>query len=327
MKLKRTQLFQHNHGKAAILVIAAGISNVTWAGFQYNPRDLIIGIRQDGGSFELAVNAGQVSTYYSLANGTTVTIANLSQYQLTNAFPDLNNLYWSAAADVRTTGDATYPLNTLWVTRPRDDFNTQTTPWNRQSQFAQGNSASKIDGIANGAVTYGNQVPSDAKNTATGIILLAGDPTAYSTFIGANGNYNNAFQGDVEYSTAPDFQDAGTAARADFYQLKPGTGAGTYLGYFEFKTNGVLTYTSGAAVVTLPPRPSITNIDRNGSTTTISFTTIVGAHYTLKYSTSLSAPVGSWTTSGSPVTGDGTEQSIADTTTDGLRFYVISAAP
>jgi hypothetical protein len=315
--------------RTLLLSLSLVVASAAHAGFQYNPRDVVLGFRQDGGSAELAINAGQVSTFYSLPNGTTITISNLTYSLLTNAFPDFNNLHFAASADVRTTGDATYPFETLWVLNPRDDINTQTSPWYRHSEYLQAPTASKIDGIANGAVSYGGFVPTSPVNTATGIVLPAGNTTySYSYFIGTAGNYKGTFSGNAECATPGDFADAGLPVRADFYQLVPGAGLGVYLGFFEFNTNGVLTFTSGAAALVIP-QPTITSIVRSGTTNIVSFTTVTGGQYSLRVTNGagLTTPMGSWPVSGSAIPGDGTTKSLNDVTTAPFRLYGVSASP
>jgi len=92
--------------------------------------------------------------------------------------------------------------------------------------------------------------------------------------------------------------------RADFYQLKPGSGAGSYLGYFHSIRMASWTYTAGASTVNVP-RPAITAVDRTGATSTISFNDGRGAQYSLRYTNSagLRTPVSLWPTSGSPSPG------------------------
>jgi len=330
LKLKRTPL---SH-KTILLSIAFAAAGSAYAGFQYAPRDLVFGFRVDGGGpSELTINAGQVSIFYSLPIGQTITVSNVAPSLLTTTFGILANLDWSAAADVRTTGDVNYPLQTQWVTSPRTTLNTQTDPWPTRSQFTQANSNSKIDGIAGsadqGAVSYGSQVPSGPTNTTTAVVIPGGlSPYAYSYFMG-NGNYNNQFPGNVEVLTSSMFVEDGQPVRADLYQLKPSSpnGVGTYLGYFELKTNGVMTYTSGPSSAPVVPRPSITGVTRAGSTTTVGFTTVNGAQYSLRYTNSagLNAPVSTWPVAGSPVVGTGSPNSINDVTGDAQRFYSISA--
>jgi hypothetical protein len=321
MNITRSPFFQ----KTILLTLTIGAAHSVHAGFQFNPRNVVLGLRQSGGGSELTVNAGSISNLLALTTGQSVIITNLTSVQVVAAFPDLNNLSWSVSADVRDGGDATYPQGTLWVTRPRTVFNAQTTPWNRQSQFSQGGTASKIDGIGNNAAAYGNVQPTGPNNTSSGILIPAGSQYAYSTFMGG-GNFAGAFQGNVEVTTDPDFDTAGQSVRADFYELKPGTGAGTYLGFFELDTNGVLTYKAGPSAAVIP-QPSIVSIVRAGNLNTVTFTTVGGASYDLLASTNLLLPLASWTTVGSPMAGDGSNKALSDTTTEAQKFYLIQAHP
>lgn len=326
---------QCNHFiRSAVLSTAiCAFAGAAHAGFQYTPRDLVFGFRTDGGGTpEVTINAGQVSTFYNLPVGQTMTVANVNATILSYAFPDLNNLLWSCAADVRTNGDVTYPIQTLWVISPRSDLNTQTSPWQRRSQFSQALAGAKIDGIAGnadlGGVAYGNQVPGGPTNTTTAIVIPDGlAPYAYSVYMGAGENYAGTFPGVVECPTGPTFTTDGQPVRADFYQLTPGSGDGTFLGYFEFSTSGVMTYHAGPSSSPTVPRPTITGVTRAGTTTSVSFTTVSGAQYSLRYTNSagLTSPVSTWLVSGSPVPGTGTTVTITDTTSDALRFYSVSA--
>ena len=111
--------------------------------------------------------------------------------------------------------------------------------------------------------------------------------------------------------------------RSDFYQLlskanTPANTPGKYLGYFEFSTNGVMTYTAG------PATPAITAITRNGTTNSISFTTVSGWTYSLLATNSLSVPQASWPAISSSSLSTGTPLSLKDVTTNGPRFYIIS---
>jgi hypothetical protein len=298
------------------------------AGFQYTGQDLVLGFRQSGGISELVVNLGQASKFYTLTSGSKVTITNYDVSALSAVFPSLDALSWSVSGDVRTTDDTNHPLETLWVTRPRDDLATQTLPWARQSQYAQGAVAAKISGIGVGAMTYGNNVPTDTNNTSTLVTIPSGNPYAYSSYMGVAGNFAQSFQGDAEQTTPSGFAGGGTPLRADLYELKPGTGDGAYLGYFEFGTDGVMTYTAGASTPVIP-RPTITGVTRSGTTNTISFSTVTGANYSLLATDAagLLSAVSGWSVVGSPVAGDGSVLSVQDVSTGATRFYAIEAAP
>ena len=212
------------------------------------------------------------------------------------------------------------------MTRARADLATQTTAWDRRSTAGQGNTAAKISGIGDYAVAYGNSLPTGANNTSTGIITPAAPSQfAYGSYVGASGDFLGTFPGSVEAITASDFTTAGQSIRADFYQLLPGTGPGTYLGYFEFKTDGTMTYTAASPDVVVIPAPSIVSIDRTGTTNTITFTTVIGGNYTLRYSDDINTAVSGWTPLGSAIPGDGSNKSVSDITAGDHRFYVISA--
>ena len=327
MTLKRLLFSYRTVGFAGSITVIGSAQ----AGFQYTARDLVFGFR-NGGNSELVINAGPASTYYTLTVGQELTIANVTTAQLNLAFSDLNNLSFSAGADVRITTDPSYPFNTLWVTKARDDINVQTAPWQRRGQSAQGTTAGKIDGIVDvaiGAVGYANSIPTGPDNTSYGVVIPSDDPGhhEYSTFMGA-GNYGGTFPGIVELTTPSDFSTAGQVVRADFYQLKPSStgGDGTYLGYFEFSPSGVMKYHSGPAGSVSVPRPTITAIQRNGATCAVTFSTVAGGTYTLRYTDSagLKTPVSTWA-SGGTIAGDGTNKSLSDTTTGTARFYAISA--
>ncbi len=107
-----------------------------------------------------------------------------------------------------------------------------------------------------------------------------------------------------------------------FYQLEPSNvtpkPAAPIVGSFTMDTKGVLTFKAGPVVVLSPSR--ILAVTRNGSQTTVSFATGVGATYRLRYATSLG---GSWTTLPTSVIGDGNPRALTDTTPDSLRFYQV----
>jgi hypothetical protein len=117
----------------ALALLAASAVASSAQTFQYNNSDLLIGFRVTPNSagasaYELVVDGGSITTYASLTTGTTITVANVTQSLVTNSFSSLNNISWSAFADVSTNvlsaGVSNYPLHTLWVTNPRTSFGT-----------------------------------------------------------------------------------------------------------------------------------------------------------------------------------------------------------
>ena len=296
------------------------------APFTYQARDLILGFRKTGGSFELEVNVGPASRYYNATPGSSFTISEYTINQLTDSFSDFNDLQWSAAATVRLGdgGDTSIPVSTVWTTRARSDASTQTTPWNRQSSGALAGSSTKIVSIANNAVTYSTTIPAGGNNTATAVQVQSGDSLSYGVQIGGLGNYSGTFQGNVENTTPDSFT---SAARSDLYEIRPGSGPSKYLGYFQLNTDGSMSFTAAGGTATPPPRP-LASISRDGNLNVISFTTTNGASYSLRYTNGLglASSVATWPVKPNVVIGDNGTKSIQDdpgSETD--RFYVVEA--
>jgi len=294
------------------------------APFLYSSGDLVLAFRKVGNADDYAVNIGKATNYNNVPLGTSFTVTNLSLTQLGAAFPDYNELKWSVAAANRLLGqDLNYPVQTVWVTRPRLDLNTQSTPWLRKSQSVQGLTASQIDAVGANAGTASSTLPGGANNTATGVVIPVSNNPNISAPIGTAGNYAGNFQGNVETLTPAEFDSAPqNVSRADLYELLPGSGnpSGRYLGYFELKPDGTLTFNNPA------PRPAITSIVRNGDVTTVSFTTSAGPTYRLRSTNAagLSTPASTWTI-GAATTGTGSVLSLSDTNTAAIRFFAVDA--
>lgn len=311
------------------------------AQFSYNTGsgangDLLVCFRPNSGSYDLVVDAGSVSTFTNLAKGQSITIDPAYYTGTQLSYEGTNNISWSAFACERLPG---FPsTNNIWITRPRTSPFVQSTPWPCQPSAAQANAASQIDAIGRDAGNISSRGTSP-NSTATAVVEPEGGSSgagayfnSYSFMMGA-GNLGGNFWGDatsvsVEQTTPLNFVSSGQPVIADFYQLLSANNGqlGTYLGYFTLNTNGVMTYTSGPSVVP-PTPPTITSITRNGTTNTISFTTVLGGNYSLLTTNSagISAARSTWPVVGSPLIGDGATDSFTDVTTDSTRYYVITA--
>ena len=299
------------------------------APFLYSPGDLVLAFRQTGNDSDYVVNLGKATNYNTLPAGTTVAVTNLSAAQLNSAFPSLNGLKWSVAGANRPPLDPNYPLQTLWIARPRTESGTQSTPLLRKGQSAQGLAGAQIDGVGYNAAQASSNLPGGPANTATGVVIPVNNNFNVSQVIGATGNYANTFQGNVENLTADDFD--GTPAnvsRSDLFELLPGTTAagtvntaGRYLGYFELKPDGTLTFNTGSPVI---PAPEIATVTRDGDVTTVSFATVNGANYTLRATDAagLGSPITTWA-AGPSLTGNGSVQSLQDTSAAAVRFFAL----
>lgn len=303
------------------------------APFLYGPADLLLAFRQDGNSSDYVVNIGKATNYTAVPAGTSLTIANLSAAQLNAAFPTLNGLKWSVSGANRPPEDPNYPLQTLWVTAPRLDPAVQSPAWLRKGRFVQGTAASQVDAVGVNAAASSSSQPSGPNNTVTGVVIPLNTDFAFSPLIGDGGDFVGTFQGLVEAITADDFDaEPVNVSRADLYELIPGTSAdgslnapGRYLGYFELKVDGTLTFNTGSVVV---DSPVISGIQREGDSTTVSVKTVQGLRYSLRSTdaSGLGTPITSWS-KGSTIVGDGSVQSLQEASADASRFFVIEVQP
>ena len=234
-----------------------------------------------------------------------------------------------------------FAQNTIWYTLPRSNPNVQTTSPSRYTLYVQ--SPIKLD-ITNPGIEFAaNNVGSNlgATNQDNNMYLVrepVNGPYSsenYSAYVeDPNDNTQATFQGWLTYTienTTPTPFTSAVASVSDLYQSVPtgytdpntGTnnGAAYYVGYFTLKYDGSMTFTRA---VTEPPAPQIMSVTRASGTTTIYFTTVSGATYTLYHSTALTTPLASWTSS-STLTGDGGTDNLTDSSTDAARFYRVSA--
>jgi hypothetical protein len=337
------------------LAVCAGAGGAQAQVFNYNPGgygtagDVLVCFRYVNpttsalGNYELVVDCGSVATFTNMTAGQTKAITTFYSPSLLS-YVGTNNIYWSALACYSS---ADGKSSAVWMTRPRSDMNTQSAPWPCKNTSAENLAGGQIDTIGNDAmyISYVNNTPAQSatylvehQNSAAG----SSDFWSYSTMMGANQDLAGNFWGDVsgnkilEQGTPSNFTTAGQPVRADFYQLlstnmianPTNNQAGKYLGYFEFATNGVMTYTAGPSPVVLTA-PRIVSFTRNGTTNTVYFTTIGGGtfNYTLRGTNSagLSAAKTSWPAIGSSIAGNGLTNSLVEITTSDPRYYIITA--
>ncbi|HWX20855.1 MAG TPA: hypothetical protein VN578_13230 [Candidatus Binatia bacterium] len=321
--------------------------------FVYQTADLLLTLRKTGThqeNNEVVVDLGQASNYVNAAIGTRITNTQFSASQLVpGCFASLNYLTWAVTGDYQGTSYPGYPAYTLWVTVPRANNAVRSADVSRLDRLTQNTVRSKIDSIFNNAAYISQQlVTSNQFNTPS----LVREPIAtYPNNIlsvwmkglvdATQGTLNDSWpntepnSGNLEITTAASFSGS---VRSDLYEVRPLTdshgnpivdphtgtnGLAYYVGYFEFKSDGTLAFTREAASLPAPPPPQIVSVTRSGSTSTVYFTTTNGATYTLYYTNSagLSAPVSNWASSAATLTGNGNTNSLADTTTDPIRFY------
>jgi hypothetical protein len=327
--------------------------------FKYQVADLLLTLRKTGvyaENYEVVVNLGQASNYVNAAIGSHMTITKFSASQLVpGSFTTFDNLSWAVTGDYQGATYAGYPNYTLWVTVPRSENGLRSSDATRLAFADQNTVRSKIDSILGGASYISKDLgTSNQFNTFSLVREYIGSPPNYSTHSlsvwmasvvdNTIGTLNDTWpssepnSGNLENTTPTGF--SGTV-RSDLYEVRPSANAagtpivdphtGTsglayYVGYFELGSDGTLTFNRQAAS-TPPPAPQIVSAARSGNTSTVYFTTANGATYTLFYTNlaGLTAPVSTWPSSPATLTGNGSVNSLSDTTTDAGRFYKVGA--
>lgn len=336
------------------LALLAGLAQVCQAQtFNYHTADLCLGFRKTGvnqEANEVVVDIGQASTYVNLSIGTTIPVPNFSASQLfPGSFSNLNNLQWSVTGYYLGTTYPGYPKDTLWLTVPRSSTNVQSTAPTRLDTPTQQAITPEVQGILQGAKYI---------STAVGVSNQFNTPYFEQESIANYPNYLlTDYMGDKTDSTLGDLLGTWPEAnleittpnsfsgsvRSDLYEVRPITdgngnpvvdphtgtnGPAYFLGYFQFNSDGSMTFTRAASSsAPSPPPPPTLSIIRSGSNATISFLSTNGATYTLYFTNSagLTQPTATWPSSPTTVTGDGTTKQFVDSIANGTRFYRVGA--
>ena len=309
---------------SALLFVAGGVRANT---FTYTNGNVLLCFRKaPSGTTDLIVNAGPISYFTNLAPNAKVNINAYTGTQLGQV--GTNNLAWSAWAYFDNTASPTNLCNTIFITNPRYDLNTQTTPYYCSTYNGQGTTISKLISISVGAVNNANY---STYNSSTAVLEsesynLNNAAVSYYIGLGNTLDFHQTFQMAPDQYTPANFTTGGVPVRSDLYCLTPTTGEpdAQFLGYFELSTNGMMTYTAyPSATVDTPVILSFTRI--GNKTNTVTFTTGSTGTYTLRgtNSTGLLTPRINWPAISS-VSGNGSSQSLSDVTTDSNKFYVIT---
>jgi len=315
---------------ATVLMVAGPACANT---FTYTNGTVLICFRKaTTGATNLIVNAGPVSNFTNLAPNTTITIGSFTGTQLGQV--GTNSIAWSAWTYFDNTA-APNQQNTLFMSKPRSSLNSQTTPYYRDKPSAQGQVISVLGSIVNGGSDEANY---STLNTPLAVLEdssynLNNTDVSYFNGLGSTLDFQTTFQAAPDQTTPANFTTAGIPVRADFYWLAPtnflgfvptGNRPGTFVGYFQLSTNGVMTYTAYPSAVAATP--VIVSFTRIGTTSTVTFTTGTSGTYSLRGTNSLTSGTAStnWPVLNS-VGGDGNNHALQDVTTSSNKFYIITA--
>jgi hypothetical protein len=321
--------------------------------FTFTNNDLTLGFRKNNPyteNYEVVVDIGQASSYFNLSVGTTIPVPGYTPSQLSpGSFASLNNLSWSVFGSYSGSGYAGYVNDTLWLTVPRANNAVRSADATRRSYGVQQSvNAQMASIIGDGRARYiSGQLGAGSFNTASfvresraayannilsvwmGGIFNAGLGTLHDTWPASEPNGGN-----LEATTPGSF--ATGTVRSDLYEVRPlktatgvavvdphtgSSGNAWYIGYFELKPDGTMTFTR-EATSTAPVQVTL-SIARTNNVSTILFATANSVTYTLFFTNAagITAPFSTWPSLPGTFTGDGTTKSFQDSTTDPVRFY------
>ena len=273
----------------------------------YAVGDVLVCFRKAGVVNDMVVDAGPVSTFTNAVKNQRIPISQYTGSQL--GVIGTNGVTWSAWTWFDSSVSPASIQETLFVTKPRSSINTQTAAWIQKRQTEQANIDTDMTTIMVGALDrrYNN-----VKSTDTAVIEPDDNSTyqngqSYSFTMGlfnsvsdgvVGGNFSGDFQGNVESTASGTFITSGLVMRSDFYQVPPiGGGSVRFLGYFEFSTNGAMTYvaypTAPTVVTVVASAVTATGAQLNAAVTTINTNT---DNTSLYFQYGLTASYGSVTT-------------------------------
>jgi hypothetical protein len=299
----------------------------------YSIGDVLLCFRI-GGTNDLVVDLGPVSTFTNAAPNQRIPITQYNGNQL--ATLGTNNLIWSVFTWFNSTVTPAGIQWTLFASNPRTSLNTQTEPVQTDTQSSQHQAANFMVPVPKGA--FDNFVTTNYSTLSTATAVLEPDNNNASSYktgqsyvfaitsVDGYENFGDQYQGLPENTTPFNFTTGGTVQRSDFYILPPGDGFttyGTFLGYFELNTNGLMTYV--AYPVAAPTVPVIQSFIRSNNISYVKFTTGSSGSYTLRGTNVLThAAVTNWPAITS-TPGNGSVNTLQDTTSVSNKFYVITA--
>ena len=304
--MNKPATFVHATSYIAFLAFAFWVQAVS--AFTYGDGDLLLIFRKDTFK-DVEFNLGSVSNFLGKANGTVITVTNWSLNAVVTNFHD--TLSGGKFILLATTAISD-PVRRSWLT----DANAGGTPTDI--------SGSKMSTVI-GKINYiGNQAQaSTATNNVQVYIVSSREPSSYTSIASEGGALDPTTMG----GTAPFPVESDIPATNRFFELKVSNlsvkPAAVQVGSFALTSAGVLTFTAGS----LAPlqRPQIVSNSRAGNQQSISFTTVSGGNYRLRYVNTLTSSVATWTALPTVIGGDGSTKTLTDTSADAARFYAVEA--
>jgi hypothetical protein len=293
--------------------LVSAISALTAQGFTYQNRDVILVFRKDGFN-DVEFNLGVVDRFLSLTNGQQLNITNWDSSLALSTYGDLTAGVQTALV-ASTTVNATDRV--VWVTSGEP----ATIPVDRTpSQWQQLWSKTDAIGQKPAEFTQTNSAPS-----------IAVSPTLCPsfTYIESNGGSAPGLVAKLGGTSAITVV-ATVPASLKFYEIRPSLVTpkppSKLVGSFTITAQGALTFTAGSGSNPPLDATQITGVSAGTNAVTITFNTVAGAKYRLRYSDTLSANLAAWSVGTDSVAGAGAPASLLDhALPPKTRFYAVES--
>ena len=300
-------------GLAWLAVLAAPLARA-WT---YSDGDVLLIFRETG-SDDVEFDIGNISQFTNPLSPTThVTGWNLSLVNST-----FGSVSGASVILFASTPSSAGTLDT-WLTGSANVTSVSDVTYTGWSELYAHINGIGVDPVSDGEDTAGANayVIAESGGTAKGQ-SSNGSYYYVVTDAGVDGAYVSDFGGNVPFDV-----EGVAPATLGFWQIQPSSTIpkpkATYLGTFDIDANGQLYFYTGSL------QPRITSVTRNGSSDTVSFTTLANGSYSLVYSSDATLPVAEWTPAGAgPVSGNGNIQSLTFTNPgDEGDFYAVVRSP
>lgn len=264
--------------------------------FTYQVEDLLLVFRKNGAD-DFLFNLGKVGAFLDVPSGQEITVTGWDLAAVQSAY--------ALDADVRVALVASTKVDSAerraWLTSAE----LSGTPLDR--------TPSQWQGLWSKISSFGLKAQEYTQLSATNAFRATPSLIASYTYIASNGGSQPSAIGTLGGTSVFPI-DAAVPATLKFVEVRPSTAnpkpAARVLGTFTLGTDGVLKYRAGGEEPLLPV--TIASIRRGANGVTVSFPSVVGTNYRLRYSDALGAAPASWTTGSATASGTGGELLLVD---------------
>ena len=279
--------------------------------FTYRDEELLLTFHKDGFD-DIEYNLGAIAPLLSLTNGAVTNIGGWNAGLLTATYgASLTN---GVRVSLVSSTSQTSTNKRIWLTS--SDLNSK--PLDR--------TASQWQALWSKANAIGTQPQIFTVTSSVPTFVASPSLLASYTYIASNSGSQPSLVPTLGGASAFNVE-SGLPAELRLIEVKPSTAVpkpeSRVAGTFRVSAAGALQFTAGSVATPAPTR--ITQVVRDGAGVKLTFNTVAGVKYRLRYNTALAGTVSSWSIGGEVVTGTGSPATLGDTPPGATRFYVVES--